>query len=435
MTLEECFDDYREKKREKDLTWSDNLKSDIYQGRAFACFATSVILHSVFSKIGVNIAEFFTDGPGDGKIDGIAFSIDGKPIHSVGDLNSNPITKDSKIDLYFIQSKKHQKNPFSKKEFHEFSEGVKSFLIYGKVLAPAADKAALHMQQWELLWSGIKKMCSKEKTKVYVHFYYATWSRKPHKHDFQDAELETKQYIQEKSPISTGIKISDVTFTWVDGAWLAKHYTYTASKSKKKQHPRSKNYRYTPFTISPQQETRDYPAEVHAQEENFVNNEKEAEDPLDWDIGIVKEVLKYNDHTLYGYISSKKHGKVYFFEPKESSIRYWLDRSIKFKFIKNEITFENYKDSYQEEFEWKVVGNTLSILSSEKVITDRGTVAAVAVGDEQGCIDSEKHGTVYFFLDNMEEPSASLSIGTEVKFQLKEEAGLWYVWQKSLTVI
>ena len=95
MNLNDCFKEYCNEGQ----PFLRNLKGDKFKGKAFACFATSIILHSVFRKLYDDIASFFTDNSGDGKIDGIAFSIDNRPIHEVGQLRKFTITSDSKINL------------------------------------------------------------------------------------------------------------------------------------------------------------------------------------------------------------------------------------------------------------------------------------------------------------------------------------------------
>ena len=198
--LNECFSDYCERKKD----FLKNITGDTGKGKAFACFATSVILHDILrKKIDEDISPYFTDDSGDGKIDGIAFVADGNLVHHAGQLRSKP----KKCDLYFIQSKKHNTQKFSQKEFREFSEGIKNFIL------GEGEGLSTSMKQWKFLLEEIKQ----KRAKITIHLYCATWTEKP-QYTFKEKGAQIKQELVGK------FNIENVNFRWADGPWLCKKY-------------------------------------------------------------------------------------------------------------------------------------------------------------------------------------------------------------------
>lgn len=198
--LDECFSDYCERKKD----FLKNITGDTGKGKSFSCFATSVILHDILQKkFDEDISPYFTDDLCDGKVDGIAFVADGSLVHHAGQLRSKP----KKCDLYFIQAKKHNTQKFSQKEFREFSEGIKNFIL------GEGEGLSTSMKQWKFLLEEIKQ----KNPRITVHLYCATWTEKP-QYTFKEKGAQIKQELVGK------FNIEKVNFRWADGPWLCKKY-------------------------------------------------------------------------------------------------------------------------------------------------------------------------------------------------------------------
>lgn len=297
--LESCFNEYYNSHREL----FSNLKSDTGRGKSFSCFATSVILHSVFKKQKLgDITFYWTDNTGDGKIDGIAFSINGKIISHAGQFEriTEPINK---IELYFIQSKKHRNAAFSQEEFDEFTQGVATFVAGQGVEDPHPSPS---MIQWKTLWNSIRRKLSKlqinNRPKVNIYFYIATWSQRPSHNPFSKEERIITRRFQNYADIS------NVKFFQIDGASLAKHYTkYKTATKNPVLHP--------PTIVRP-----DYSQTAQ----------------IMWDRGIIKKVIvDENNYIKYGFISSCNNGDVYFNSSNCMNETYPEGKEVKFQFVKN----------------------------------------------------------------------------------------------------
>ena len=299
VTLENLFDSYREKHK-NDLF--KNFNDDTGYGKSFSCFATSVILYSLFGSE-LDIGCSWTDRCGDGKIDGIAIAINNKLFTHSGHVET--FREDIKtVDLYFIQSKKHNSKGFSKEDFIQYERGIKEFCGNDNIADPNPNES---IKEWLHLWKTIKKKIKKiekeKRPKVNIHIYYAIWVAKTD-YSFSSEENNLKQELINEAGFSA------VNFIWADRNFLEEN-TIKAIKNNKKI-----------------QNNNDRPNSLNG------NKEKKSSVTIKIDIG---KISFYDENKGFGFIESKNNGSIYFHKTNFSNITCFLktDTEVKFQFSKN----------------------------------------------------------------------------------------------------
>lgn len=216
-TVDECFDEYRKNKELNNI----NFES---LGHAYSCFCTSVILNSIFkSNIGSDL-KYWVDQPGDGGIDGIAFSIDGECVQDIRFESRKQ--KIRNIDMYFIQAKYHKK--FNSKslseEYDKFRKGLLSFISEREILE---RNPCYSMKQWIIILNALihtisneKKYSINDRPKINVHIIFAIKSDNNCPVDIIDANKKFENHLIEETEGS----INSIEFLWLTGRELAKKY-------------------------------------------------------------------------------------------------------------------------------------------------------------------------------------------------------------------